>query len=91
MEKQDKMPKKVFKGRPRGAKNRPLEALPMSDALKQLESHAAQPVPMAAKILGVTQGAVRRDISAGHLQAFQMGRLMFVPSSVIRQRILPGG
>ena len=80
------MPKR-FKGRPRGAKNRPQEALPLADALKQLDSRAAQTVPTTAKILGVTEGAVRRD--ASRLQAFQMGRLWFVPSVVIRQRILP--
>ena len=56
------MPKKVFKGRPSGAKNRPREALPLADALKQLDSRASQTVPMTAKILGSTVGAVRRDI-----------------------------
>jgi hypothetical protein len=80
------MPKKL-KGRQRGMKNRPRVALPLMDALKQLDSRAAQTVLTTAKILGVTEGAVRRD--ANRLQAFQMGRLWFVPSVVIRQRILP--
>ena len=83
------MPKKVFKGRQHGAKNRPREALPLADALKELDSRASQTVPMTAKIFGVSVGAVRRDVSAGKLQAFQMGRLWFVPSVVIRQRISP--
>jgi hypothetical protein len=82
------MPKK-FKGRQRGMKNRPRVALPLTDALKELDSRAAQTVPMTAKILGASEGAVRRDISAGNLRAFQMGRLVFVPSIVIRQRISP--
>jgi hypothetical protein len=82
------MPKK-FKGRQRGAKNRPREALPLTDALKELESRTSQTVPMTAKILGTTEGAVRRGISAGNLNAFQMGRLWFVPSVVIRRRISP--
>ena len=80
------MPKK-FSGRRSGAKNRPRVALPLADALKELESRTSQTVPMTAKILGTTEGAVRRDIGAGKLQAFQMGRLVFVPSIVIRQRI----
>jgi hypothetical protein len=83
------MPKKEVKGRPSGAKNRPREALPLSDALKELESRAAQTIPMTAKIVGTTEGAVRRDLA--NLRAFQMGRLWFVPSVVIRQRIMPGG
>jgi len=82
------MPKK-FSGRRRGAKNRPRVALPLADALKELDSRAAQTVPTTAKILGTSEGAVRRDISAGRLQAFTMGRLVFVPSIVIRQRISP--
>ena len=81
------MPKKVFKGRKRGAKNWPREALPLADALKELESRAAQSIPTTAKILGTTEGAVRRDLDK--LCAFQMGRLWFVPSVVIRQRISP--
>jgi hypothetical protein len=80
------MPKKL-KGRQRGAKNRPREALPLTDALKELESRTSQTVPMTAKILGSTEGAVRRDLT--NLRAFQMGRLWFVPSVVIRQRIAP--
>jgi hypothetical protein len=44
---------------------------------------------MTAKIVGTTEGAVRRDLA--NLRAFQMGRLWFVPSVVIRQRIMPGG
>jgi hypothetical protein len=82
------MPTK-FMGRRRGAKNRPRVALPLTDALKELESRTSQTVPQTAKILGSTVGAVRRDISAGKLQAFQMGRLWFVPSVVIRRRISP--
>jgi hypothetical protein len=54
------MPKK-FKGRQRGAKNRPREALPLTDALKELESRTSQTVPMTAKILGTTEGAVHAD------------------------------
>ena len=81
------MPKKEFKGRPSGSKNRPRVALPSADALKELESRTSQTVPMTAKILGTTEGAVRRDISDGKLQAFRMGRLVLVPSAVIRQRI----
>ena len=84
------MPKK-FKGRPSGSKNRPRVALPLEDALKELGDRASQTVPMTAKILGTTEGAVRRDIGAGRLQAFRMGRLVFVPSIVIRQRISPEG
>jgi hypothetical protein len=80
------MPNK-FLGRRRGAKNRPRVALPPADALKELESRTSQTVPMTAKILGTTEGAVRRDISDGKLQAFRMGRLVFVPSALIRQRI----
>ena len=80
------MPKK-FKGRERGAKNRPRQALPITDALKELESRTSQTVPMTAKILGATEGAVRRDLA--NLRAFQMGRLWFVPSTVIRKRIAP--
>ena len=83
------MPKKVFKGRQRGAKNRPREALPLADALKELDSRASQTVPMTAKIFGVSVGAVRREVGAGKLQSFHMGRLVFVPSVVIRQRISP--
>ena len=82
------MPKK-FKGRQRGMKNCPREALPLMDALKELDSRAAQTMPMTAKILGVTEGAVRRE--AHKWSAFQMGRLWFVPSVVIRQRIMPDG
>jgi hypothetical protein len=82
----DKMPKK-FKGRQRGMKNHPRVALPLMDALQELDSRAAQTMPMTAKILGVTEGAVRRE--AHKWGAFQMGRLWFVPSVVIRQRILP--
>jgi hypothetical protein len=82
------MPNK-FMGRRRGAKNRPRVALPLTDALKELESRTSQTVSMTAKILGTTVGAVRRDISAGNLHAFQMGRLWFVPSVVIRRRISP--
>jgi hypothetical protein len=82
------MPTK-FMGRRRGAKNRPRVALPLTDALNVLESRTSQTVPTTAKILGTSEGAVRRDISAGRLQAFVMGRLIFVPSVVIRQRILP--
>ena len=81
------MPKKVFKGRQRGAKNRPRQALPLTEALKELESRTSQTVPMTAKILGSTEGAIRRDLT--NLRAFQMGRLWFVPSVVIRQRIAP--
>jgi hypothetical protein len=84
------MPKKL-KGRQRGAKNRPRDALPLADALKELDSRAAQTMPMTAKILGVSEGAVRRAADAGELQSFQMGRLRFVPSVVIRQRIAPQG
>jgi hypothetical protein len=82
------MPKNL-KGRRRGAKNRPRVALPLTDALKELESRACQSVPMTAKILGTTEGAVRRAISEGSLQSFNMGRLVFVPSAVIRRRIAP--
>jgi hypothetical protein len=80
------MPQK-FKGRQRGMKNRPREALPLAEALKELDSRAAQTIPQTAKIVGVTEGAVRRE--ARKWGAFQMGRLWFVPSVVIRQRILP--
>jgi hypothetical protein len=83
------MPKEMFMGRPSGSKNRPRVALPLEDALKELDSRTSQTVPMTAKIFGSTVGAVRRDISAGKLQAFQMGRLWFVPSVVIRRRISP--
>jgi hypothetical protein len=89
MQEKENMPRKVFNGRRRGAKNHPPEALPLADALKVLESRAAQSVPVTAKILGTTEGAVRRDINAGRLQSFNMGRLKFVPSIVIRQRIVP--
>jgi hypothetical protein len=82
------MPKK-FLGRRRGAKNRPRVALPPEDALKELQSRTSQTVPMTAKILGTTEGAVRRDIDAGKLQSFRMGRLVYVPSIIIRQRIFP--
>jgi hypothetical protein len=77
----------TFLGRRRGAKNRPRVALPPADALKELESRTSQTVPMTAKILGTTEGAVRRDISDGKLQAFRMGRFVFEPSALIRQRI----
>jgi hypothetical protein len=78
---------KKFRGRQKGARNRPRLALPLEQALEVLASRAAQDVPTTAKILGSTEGAVRRDLT--NLRAFQMGRLWFVPSVVIRQRIAP--
>lgn len=83
------MKRNEVKGRPKGAKNRPRAALPMAEALKILDDRAVQTVPMTARILGSTEGTVRRDL--GKLHAFQMGRLWFVPSVVIRQRIAPTG
>jgi len=74
-----------FKGRQRGSKNRPREALPLVEALKELESRTPQTVPMTAKIFGTTEGAVRREIEDGNLQSIRMGRLIFVPSVVIRR------
>jgi len=79
--------KKKFGGRKPGTKNRPCEAMSAEEAEKQLDSRTAQTVPMAAKILGTTPGAVRKDLH--NLGAFQMGRLWFVPSVVIRRRIAP--
>jgi len=38
-----------FKGRQRGSKNRPREALPLVEALKELESRTPQTVPMTEK------------------------------------------
>ena len=78
--------KKEFKGRPTGAKNRPRAALPVAEAIKILDDRAAQTVPMAARILGSTEGAVRRDL--GKFHAFRMGRLWLIPSVAIRQRMI---
>jgi hypothetical protein len=81
------MPKE-HKGRPCGSKNRPREALPLAEALRELESRTAQTAVMTAKILGTTEGAVRRDPT---LHPFNMGRLVLFPSLVIRRRISPQG
>jgi hypothetical protein len=83
------MPKKVFKGRPSGSKNRQRAALPTEDALRELKSRTTQTVSMTAKILATTEGAVRREMAAGNLPYIEMGRLRFIPSAVILRRITP--
>ena len=77
------------KGRPTGAQNRPRRAFSVAEAITILEAKAAQDVATAAALLDSTEGGVRREIAEGKLQAFKMGRLVRIPSVVIRQRLFP--